>query len=93
MPGGRTRLTTRLHTVYAGPLPGAALAVLLMEFGDFPMMRRMLRGIRERAEAEHRRRIPPATHRHQLPLTKAAHTAAWATIEACVAHLLRSAAR
>jgi hypothetical protein len=29
--------------------------VLLMEFGDYPMMRRMLRGIRERAEAEHQR--------------------------------------
>jgi hypothetical protein len=26
--------------------------VLLMEFGDYAMMRRMLRGIRERAEAE-----------------------------------------
>jgi hypothetical protein len=30
-----------------------------MEFGDFPMMRRMLRGIRERTEAEHLRRVPP----------------------------------
>ena len=27
--------------------------VMLMELADYPMMRRMLRGIRERAEAEH----------------------------------------
>jgi hypothetical protein len=31
--------------------------VLLMEVGDYPMMRRMLSGIRDRAEAEHRRLI------------------------------------
>lgn len=54
LPGDRTRLITRLHVVYAGSRPFIALAVLLMEFGDFPMMRRMLRGIRERAEAAHR---------------------------------------
>lgn len=53
LPGDRTRLITRLHVVYAGSRPFIALAVLLMEFGDFPMMRRMLRGIRERAEAAH----------------------------------------
>jgi hypothetical protein len=29
----------------------AILGVVLMEFGDFPMMRRMLRGIKERAES------------------------------------------
>jgi hypothetical protein len=27
------------------------LAVVLLEFGDFPMMRQMLRGIRRRAES------------------------------------------
>jgi hypothetical protein len=32
--------------------PGTLVTVLLMEFGDYAMMRRMLRGIRERAEAE-----------------------------------------
>jgi len=58
LPGDRTRLITRLHAVYAGSRLSIALGVLLMEFGDFPMMRRMLRGIRERAEAEHRRRRP-----------------------------------
>ena len=53
LPGDRTRLVTRLHVVYAGSRPFIALAVVLMEFGDFPMMRRMLRGIRMRAEAAH----------------------------------------
>jgi hypothetical protein len=51
LPGARTRLVTRLRVVYAGSRPFIALAVVLMEFGDFPMMRRMLRGIRARAEA------------------------------------------
>lgn len=46
---GGTRLVTRLKARYdAGPfLP---VTVLLMEIGDFPMMRRMLLGIAERAE-------------------------------------------
>jgi hypothetical protein len=44
-----TRLVTRLKAGYAlGPLLPAT--VLLMEIGDFPMMRRMLLGIRARAE-------------------------------------------
>jgi len=48
---GTTRLVTRLRAQYDWSRPGAALAaVALMEFGDFAMMRRMLRGIRERAE-------------------------------------------
>lgn len=46
---GGTRLVTRLKARYdAGPL--LPVTVLLMEVGDFPMMRRMLRGIAERAE-------------------------------------------
>lgn len=54
---GRTRLVTRLRAGYeAGPfLP---ITVLLMEVGDFPMMRRMLLGLAERAEAAAR-----ASHR------------------------------
>jgi hypothetical protein len=56
LPEGRTRLVTRLHTVYEWSRPLAVITVLLMEVGDYPMMRRMLRGIRGRAEAEHRRR-------------------------------------
>jgi len=57
LPDGGTRLVTRLHAVYDWHRVSTALWMPLMEFGDFPMMRRMLRGIRERAEAEHRRRV------------------------------------
>ncbi len=50
--GGRTRLVTRVHAAYDWQRPLTALfGVLLMEFGDFPMMRRMLRGIKARAES------------------------------------------
>jgi len=47
-----TRLVTRVHAVYdwRNPLM-AVLAVLLMEFGDFAMLRRMLRGIKVQAES------------------------------------------
>ncbi|TGN66991.1 SRPBCC family protein [Nocardioides eburneiflavus] len=46
---GGTRLVTRLKARY-GPGPFWPITVLLMEIGDFPMMRRMLLGIAERAE-------------------------------------------
>jgi hypothetical protein len=48
---GGTRLVTRLRAGYDWdhPLYGV-LSVVLLEFGDYPMMRRMLRGIRLRAE-------------------------------------------
>jgi hypothetical protein len=49
--GGRTRLITRLRTVYEWRRPLALGTVVLMECADYPMMRRMLRGIRDRAEA------------------------------------------
>jgi hypothetical protein len=49
-PGGGTRLITRMHTLYEWHRPLTPLTVLLMEVADFPMMRRMLRGIRDRAE-------------------------------------------
>jgi hypothetical protein len=46
-----TRLVTRIHAVYDWRHPlSAALGVVLMEFGDFAMLRRMLRGIKARAE-------------------------------------------
>jgi hypothetical protein len=53
---GRTRLVTRLKIRYEWNKPAeAALSLFLNEFGDFPMMRRMLKGIKERAEgAAHR---------------------------------------
>jgi hypothetical protein len=46
---GRTRLVTRLKAQYR-LAPTLPVTLLLMEVGDFPMMRRMLLGIRERAE-------------------------------------------
>jgi len=55
----RTRLVTRVHAArdWRHPLM-AILAVLLMEFGDFAMQRRMLRGIKARAEALAREKRP-----------------------------------
>lgn len=47
LPGGRTRLITRLRAAYDWRHPSG---IVLMELGDWPMMRRMLYGIRERAE-------------------------------------------
>jgi hypothetical protein len=48
---GATRLVTRLRILYRWRSPGEALlSILLNEFGDFAMMRRMLLGIRKRAE-------------------------------------------
>lgn len=52
---GRTRLVTRVHALYDWTKPVSALAgVVLLELGDFPMMRRMLLGIKQRAEAARR---------------------------------------
>jgi hypothetical protein len=50
---GGTRLVTRIHAVYEWrkhPLT-ALFGCVLMEFGDFAMLRAMLRGIKQRAEA------------------------------------------
>lgn len=48
---GRARLVARIRTRYDWRRPAdAALSVLLMEVGDFAMLRRMLLGIRARAE-------------------------------------------
>jgi hypothetical protein len=49
---GGTRLVTRIHAVYDWHHPlMALLGVALMEFGDFAMCRRMLRGVKARSEA------------------------------------------
>ena len=49
---GGTRLVTRIHAVYDWKHPVSTLfGVVLMEFGDFAMQRRMLRGIKARAES------------------------------------------
>ena len=51
-----TRLVTRIHVVYDWRDPFTALfGVVLMELGDFAMLRRMLRGIKARAESLARR--------------------------------------
>jgi hypothetical protein len=48
----RTRLITRLKQHYAWESPASAIAALvLLEFGDFAMIRRVLKGIRARAES------------------------------------------
>ena len=47
---GTTRLVTRLKFRYRATLSGLA-TIALIEVGDFPMMRKMLRGIKRRAEA------------------------------------------
>jgi hypothetical protein len=48
----RTRLIARITARHDWRHPlFAVLGLLLMEFGDFPMLRRMLRGIKIRAEA------------------------------------------
>lgn len=48
--GSGTRLVTRLKARYE-PGPFLPITVPLMEIGDFPMMRRMLLGLAERAES------------------------------------------
>ena len=48
---GHTRLLSRLKQRYAWETPGSAiLTLVLLEFGDFPMMRRVMKGIKARAE-------------------------------------------
>jgi hypothetical protein len=49
--GDRTRLISRLKQHYDWESPvSAILTLVLLEFGDFPMMRRVLKGIKARAE-------------------------------------------
>jgi hypothetical protein len=52
LPDGGTRLVTRVSAPrdWKHAPASALLGVVLMEFGDFAMMRRMLLGIRQRAE-------------------------------------------
>jgi hypothetical protein len=52
--GGRTRLISRLKQRYPWETPASAiLTLVLLEVGDFPMMRRVLKGIKARAERLH----------------------------------------
>jgi hypothetical protein len=59
-PSGGTRLVTRIRATYDWRHPGTAvLGAVLMEFGDFAMLRRMLLGIKARAEALELARTAP----------------------------------
>jgi hypothetical protein len=61
-----TRLVTRLRILYRWGRPGEAVfSVLLNEFGDFPMMRKMLLTIRQRAECG--KVLGWRTHARHLP--------------------------
>ena len=58
MPDGRTRLVTRLRQRYRAA-PATLITVILAEFGDYPMMRKMLLGIKQRAETVANARTSP----------------------------------
>jgi hypothetical protein len=63
---GRTRLVTRIRVRYNWRRPlDAAFGVLLMEVGDFAMLRRMLLGIRDRASASARSAAAESTTGNQ----------------------------
>jgi hypothetical protein len=56
---------TRLRGRYQWDTPGAAIAsMILIELGDFPMMRRMLKGIKQRAERRSTGASGAATLKH-----------------------------
>jgi hypothetical protein len=54
--GGRSRLITRLKDRYSWQesLGNALVSLILLEFGDFPMMRKLLLGVKRRAEQTRR---------------------------------------
>jgi hypothetical protein len=60
LPGGRTRLITRLkdHYAWRAEPANALLSLILFEFGDFPMMRKLLLGVKRRAEDTQSRSVP-----------------------------------
>jgi hypothetical protein len=51
IPGGATRLVTRVRTPFSWAQPMSAVWLVLTEVADFPMMRKCLLGIKRRAEA------------------------------------------
>jgi hypothetical protein len=66
--GGRTRLITRMKQDYRWETPRlAAFNLLLMEFGDFAMERRMLKGIKQRAERLSSRGLQPPVAPDETP--------------------------
>ena len=72
LPGGQTRLITRMKTLYEWRRPLVPVTVMLMECADYPMMRRMLRNIRDRAEAGKRTAARKTTATAVLPALRVA---------------------
>jgi len=73
---GGMRLVTRLKTTYDSDHPGATLvSIMLMEFADFPMMRHLLRDVKERAERGASRPETPAARPGR-------HVSHWANADA-----------
>jgi len=59
---GGTRLVSRVRAVHPwSRFIEGLLSLLLLELGDFAMMRRMLRGVKDRAEAEDASPTPKTT--------------------------------
>jgi hypothetical protein len=70
LPGGATRLVTRMKQDYRWRTPRLAIFnLILMEFGDFAMGRRMLKGIKARAESRH---VTKGCHRESDPASSRA---------------------
>src|SRR6266542_7161563 len=73
-PTGQTRLISRLKERYAWRAsPGnALLTLILFEFGDFPMMRKLLLGVKRRAErlAAHAEVNGPDARRSHARITR-----------------------
>jgi hypothetical protein len=67
--GSGTRVVTRLRILYRWQQPaGALLSLLLNELGDFPMMRKMLRSLRGRAErSQAEAAVMPTYHSRRPP--------------------------
>ena len=82
LPSGHTRLVTRLKQRYRCR-PSTLVTIVLAEFGDFPMMRRMLLGIRQRAErsagppADDAPTPPDQVELYWLPLGAGGHVVRW----------------
>jgi hypothetical protein len=63
LPDGRTRLLTRVRAPLNWAEPLSAVWLVMLELADFPMMRKLLLGIKRRAESlaasAHRSTIVP----------------------------------
>jgi hypothetical protein len=91
---GRMLLVTRLWQRYCAT-PATAATIILVEFGDFPLMRKMMLGIRRRAEnAATARTVPPrfltaAAKGPQRDERRVQHCAPEEIVQAWVSHAAR----